>query len=69
MAGTDLQLIDLDTRDPFDFYPAKYSAQLVAGYSKITPAKGLEVVHAGLRRSESLASTCGPRPDGSGKAR
>ena len=42
MAGTDLQLIDLDARDPFDFYPAKYSAQLVAGYSKNTPAKGLK---------------------------
>jgi hypothetical protein len=42
MTGTDLQLIDLDERDPFDFYPAKYSEQLVAGYSKNTPAKGLK---------------------------
>lgn len=42
MAGSDLQLIDADERDPFDFYPEKYDAQLVAGYSKNTPAKGLK---------------------------
>jgi hypothetical protein len=42
MAGSDLQLIDADERDAFDFYPAKYDAQLVAGYSKNTPAKGLK---------------------------
>lgn len=41
MSDTDLQLIDADTRDPFDFYPAKYNAQLVAGYSKNTPRLGL----------------------------
>ena len=41
MTGADLQLIDVDERDPFDFYPAKYNEQLVAGYSKNTPAKGL----------------------------
>ena len=41
MHDADLQLIDQDPRDPFDFYPAKYSAQLVAGYSKNTPAQGL----------------------------
>ncbi len=42
MTGSDLQLIDADERDPFDFYPAKYNEQLVAGYSKNTPAKGLK---------------------------
>jgi hypothetical protein len=41
MTAADLQLIDADERDPFDFYPARYSEQLVAGYSKNTPAKGL----------------------------
>jgi hypothetical protein len=41
MTGTDLQLIDQDPRDPFDFYPARYSTQLVAGYSKNTPSGGL----------------------------
>ncbi len=42
MHGADLQLIDTDPRDPFDFYPGQYNAQLVAGYSKNTPAKGLK---------------------------
>jgi hypothetical protein len=42
MHDADLQLIDTDPRDPFDFYPARYNAQLVAGYSKNTPAKGLK---------------------------
>lgn len=42
MRDADLQLIDDDPRDPFDFYPARYHAQLVAGYSKNTPAQGLK---------------------------
>jgi len=42
MHDADLQLIDLDPRDPFDFFPTRYHAQLVAGYSKNTPAKGLK---------------------------
>jgi hypothetical protein len=42
MHEADLQLIDADPRDPFDFYPARYNLQLVAGYSKNTPARGLK---------------------------
>jgi hypothetical protein len=42
MQDADLQLIDTDPQDPFDFSPARYNAQLVAGYSKNTPAKGLK---------------------------
>jgi len=42
MSGADLQLIDADPKDLFDFYPRKYNAQLVAGYSKNTPQKGLK---------------------------
>ena len=42
MHDADLQLIDADPDDPFDFFPARYLAQLVAGYSKTTPAKGLK---------------------------
>jgi hypothetical protein len=41
MSDADLQLIDADERDPFDFFPAKYLTQLVAGYSKNTPSGGL----------------------------
>jgi hypothetical protein len=42
MRDADLQLIDSDPADPFDFFPMRYNAQLVAGYSKNTPAKGLK---------------------------
>jgi len=42
MADADLQLIDADGRDPFDFSPAEYQRQLVAGYSKNTVSGGLE---------------------------
>ena len=42
MHGADLQLIDADPHDPFDFWPEKYNAQLVAGYSKNTPSGGLK---------------------------
>jgi hypothetical protein len=42
MTGADLQLIDADERDAFDFHPARYNEQLVAGYSKNTPSKGLK---------------------------
>jgi hypothetical protein len=41
MTDADLQLIDADPRDPFDFFPARYERQLVAGYSKNTPEQGL----------------------------
>ena len=41
MSETDLKLIDMDPRDPFDFYSARYNDQLVAGYSKNTPQQGL----------------------------
>jgi hypothetical protein len=41
MSDADLQLIDMDPRDPFDFFPARYNRQLVAGYSKNTPDHGL----------------------------
>ena len=36
MTEADLRLIDMDPRDPFDFYSAKYNEQLVAGYTKNT---------------------------------
>jgi hypothetical protein len=43
MADADMQLIDADPSTPFDFYPAHYEDQLVAGYSKNTRRKGLQV--------------------------
>ena len=38
----DLQLIDDNRRDPFDFSQERYNDQLVAGYSKNTAALGLK---------------------------
>jgi len=42
MHAADLQLIDADPKDVFDFDPARYNTQLVAGYSKNTPSGGLK---------------------------
>ena len=41
MTDADLILIDLDPRDPFDFYLARYRNQLAAGYTKTTLSFGL----------------------------
>lgn len=43
MHDADMQIVDLNPRDPFDFNLEKYNAQLVAGYSKNTPRLGLVV--------------------------
>jgi hypothetical protein len=43
MTDTDMQLIDADPTDPFDFFPDHYKDQLVAGYSKTTATGGLLV--------------------------
>ena len=42
MTETDLELVDRDPNDPFDFSVDRWNEQLVAGYSKITPARGLK---------------------------
>jgi hypothetical protein len=41
MSDTDLELVDLDPQDPFDFSVDDWDAQLVAGYSKTLANKGL----------------------------
>jgi hypothetical protein len=43
MTDVDMQLIDADPTDPFDFFPDHYNDQLVAGYSKTTVSGGLRV--------------------------
>lgn len=43
MHGADLQIIDADPKDPFDFYLAEYAKQLTAGYSRTLPNQGLVV--------------------------
>jgi hypothetical protein len=43
MNDADMQLIDAEPSTPFDFFPAHYEDQLVAGYSRNTRRKGLQV--------------------------
>jgi hypothetical protein len=43
MSDTDLILIDMDSKDPFDFYLDHYKEQLAAGYTKETLDFGLRV--------------------------
>jgi len=42
MRDTQLQIIDLDPRDPFDLFLAEYNQQLVAGYSRNRPNLSLQ---------------------------
>jgi len=42
MTETDLELVDDDPRDAFDFSVDRWNEQLVAGFSKITPGRGLK---------------------------
>ena len=41
MTDTDLELVDTDPKDPFDFSVDDWNAQLVAGYSKTLANRGL----------------------------
>jgi hypothetical protein len=43
MNDADLILIDMDPKDPLDFFLDHYKEQLSAGYTKITPESGLHV--------------------------
>lgn len=43
MSDTDMILIDMDPKDPFDFYLDHYKEQLTAGYTKTTASFGLRV--------------------------
>ena len=42
MTATDLELVDMDPKDPFDFNVERWNDQLVAGYSKTTGVRGLK---------------------------
>ncbi|MFN2400036.1 MAG: hypothetical protein ABR543_15560 [Gemmatimonadaceae bacterium] len=52
MVKTDMQIVDADPSDPFDFSIDEYNRQLVAGYSKNLPDMGLEVFMPDLRDIE-----------------
>jgi len=63
MSDTDLVLIDLDPRDPLDFYLDHYKDQLVAGYSKTTPQFGLRVFIPDFNKlRRSARAQRGPAP-------
>jgi hypothetical protein len=57
MQDTDLLLVDANQKDPFDFSPAEYNRQLVAGYSKNTPSHGLIVYMPDLSELNARSST------------
>jgi len=62
MRDTDLELIDQDQDDPFDFSVARYNDMLVAGYSKNTPRLGLKTYmpdYDDLRGGGRVAGTPG----------
>ena len=44
MTETDLELVDNDPRDPFDFSVEHWNDQLVSGYSKTTSRRGLKAI-------------------------
>jgi hypothetical protein len=44
MVRSDLQLVDADPSDPFDFFLKEYDAQLVAGYSRTMSDGGLMAI-------------------------
>ena len=43
MKDTDMVIVDMDPKDPFDFFLDHYQQQLVAGYTKETPNYDLRV--------------------------
>jgi hypothetical protein len=51
MHGTDLQIIDAEPKDPFHFFLPRYNQQLVAGYSRTLPDKGLVVYMPDFEKS------------------
>jgi hypothetical protein len=68
MRNTDLELIDMDPSDPFDFSVSHYNDMLVAGYSKNLPRLGLRTympdyddLQAGRPRGGTAAKG-GPAP-------
>jgi hypothetical protein len=69
MRGTDLELIDMDPADPFDFSVARYNEMLVAGYSKNLPRLGLRTympdyddLKAGRKRTPVAAPASAAAP-------
>jgi hypothetical protein len=62
MNDTDLEIIDGDPRDPFDFFLDRYNLQLTAGYSRNTPSHGLIVFMPDFRQAQAVRDRGGLRP-------
>ena len=60
MSDADMQLIDADPSTPFDFFPAHYDDQLVAGYSRNTRRKGLQVFMPDYSRVRAIGGMLKP---------
>ena len=71
MVHADMQVVDAEPGDPFDFDIARYREQLVAGYSRTLPDDGLLVFMPDLAKApatralDSDALRDVPRPDSS----
>ena len=63
MADAEMQIVDLDPADPFEFELDQYAKQLVAGYSRTLPDLGLEVF---MRDIDKVHGTQRARPSGMG---
>ena len=61
MADSDLDIVDMDPRDPFDFDLGEYQRQLVAGYSKSTARNGLITFMPDLHRLRLTKTTSSGR--------
>ncbi|HEV8613181.1 MAG TPA: hypothetical protein VGQ73_06700 [Gemmatimonadales bacterium] len=66
MTPADLLILDGDPKDRFDFYLGRYNDQLVAGFSRNTPSKGLITTMPDLRTLQSRGQRSGVRGQGSG---
>jgi hypothetical protein len=62
MTDADMQIVDADLKDPFDFFQKRYNEQLVAGYSKNTPDGGLIVFMPDFDKISKTKSQRGLRP-------
>jgi len=65
MDDADITVVDLDPADPLDWFQDHYKDQLVAGYSKITPAFGLRAYvkdFAKLPRAGAKSEERAPTP-------
>ncbi len=55
MAGTDLEIVDADPSNAFDYALDRYQEHLVQGHSNTTPADGLIVVMPDVRKLKAPA--------------